>query len=220
MKTRSFCGQTTLKPRGDEVNFNPQVLPPQDSGNGHVATCCAVPSGTNPDDIQTAERETSARNSLAAMPQMSTMAISPTSTLVHDQGTPCSTLSLASCCDGATSVAAEIRSDQKAFSVSLHEVAHKHDSVEASQSSYLNKLRPRTQPLPIETPRNLNRESVKVINATSSDPVNNHSSQNSVSGTRCCQCRPTNKTCCHQKSCRCRSLKTLSGLLEWKRLFE
>jgi hypothetical protein len=141
---------------------------------------------------------------------MSTMATSPMSILVHDQGTPCSPLSVPiSCCDGATSVAAEVRNEQKVFPGSLHEVAQKHESVETSQNSYLNKLRSRTQPLPVETPRNLNRESVKVVNATSLfDPVSNHSNQNSIPGMRCCQCRPTNKTCCHQKSCRCRSSKT------------
>ena len=81
MKTRSVRGKSILKPRGDEVNFNPQVYPHLDSGNGHVATCCAVPSGTNPDDITTAERETSARNSLAARPEMKTMVTSPTTPL-------------------------------------------------------------------------------------------------------------------------------------------
>ena len=75
-----------LHPQPDEVNFNPQVLP-LDSVNGHVATCCAVASGPNPDVIQSAECETSHRNFLAVEPEMKILANCPKRLKVQSNNT-------------------------------------------------------------------------------------------------------------------------------------
>ena len=112
LKTRLVCG-TTSNPQSDEVNFNPQVLPSLDQVNGlHVATLCAVASGSNTDVIKSAERETCGRNNLTVAPEMKILATCPTSALVRDQSTPCSPLSLTSF-DVTALAAAEFRSDQK-----------------------------------------------------------------------------------------------------------